>query len=86
MSGDLSQPETVQRLQEGEIRREERKGAVGKQGTRGVSAATVCVWGGLWIRELHRVVAAGGLIIIRFYLINGQQVMDDGVCKAALSG
>ena len=86
MSGDLSQPETVQRLQEGEIRREERKGAVGRQGTRGVSAAMVCVWGGLWIRELHRVVAAGGLIIIRFYLINGQQVMDDGVCKAALSG
>ena len=63
-------------------RGKEGKGAVGRQGTRGVSAATVCVGGGLWIRELHRLVAPGGLVIIRFYLINGQQVMDDGVCKA----
>ena len=63
-------------------RGKEGKGAFGRQGTRGVSAATVCVGSGLWIRELHRLVAPGGLVIIRFYLINGQQVMDDGVCKA----
>ena len=82
MSGDLSQPETVQRLQEVRSRGKEGKGAFGRQGTRGVSAAMVCVGGGLWIRELHRLVAPGGLVIIRFYLINGQQVMDNGVCKA----
>ena len=63
-------------------RGKEGKGAFGRQGTRGVSAAMVCVGGGLWIRELHRLVAPGGLVIIRFYLINGQQVMDNGVCKA----
>ena len=66
----------------GRSRGKEGKGGFGRQGTRGVSAATVCVGGGLWIRELHRVVAAGGLVITRFYLINGQQVMDNGVCKA----